>query len=86
MRKSKNKKKTDVLNLVGPLKVDILGPLKVGILGPLKLKISKFSLKFRAIFENYEKEQKKNNRRFNLVGLLKVDILGPLKVEKFWRR
>ena len=49
-------------------------------------KFSKFSLKFRAIFENFEKEQKKKTDVFKLVGPLKVENLGPLKVEKFWGR
>ena len=37
-------------------------------------KFQNFSLKFRAIFENHEKDQKKTDV-FNLVG--------PLKTEKF---
>ena len=41
----KDQKKTDVLSLMGPLKVEII----------------KFSLKFRAIFENVEKDQKKTD-------------------------
>ena len=39
-------------------------------------------MKFRAIFENYEKEQKKTDV-LNLVGPLKVEILGPLKLKNF---
>ena len=49
-------------------------------------------MKFRAISENFEKEQKKKTDVFKLVGPLKVEkfgaaegekILGPLKVENF---
>ena len=45
----KKSKKKNVFNLVGPLKEE---------------KFQKFSLKFRAIFENYEKEQKKKRFQF----------------------
>ena len=41
----------------------------------------KFSLKFRVIFENFEKDQKKTDV-FILVGPLKVgNFMGPLKME-----
>ena len=43
------------------------------ILKKSKKKKQTFSLKFRAIFENFEKEQKKRTDVFNLVGPLKVE-------------
>ena len=55
--------------------MEILGPAEGGNFGAAECgKFSNFSLKFRAFFENFEKEQKKTDV-FNLVG--------PLKVENF---
>ena len=50
----------------------ILDLLKIGILGPLKVEIFKYSLKFRAIFENFEKDKKK--RRFQFGGAAEVVV------------
>ena len=62
---------------------EFLGAVEGGNFQKDQKKKQTCSLKFRAIFENFEKEQKKN-RRFQFGGAAEGGkFWGPLKVENF---
>ena len=48
--------------------------------------ISKFSSKFRAIFEKFEKDHKKKNDVFNLVGPLKWLYNFRIRIQDIWKK